>query len=411
MTTTTSISRSRLGQQPLVFDPHGDGDGATATVEIVLPVFNEQDDLAPSVERLHRYLTDRFPLSWTITIADNASTDRTWAIACRLAGSLEGVRAMHLDAKGRGRALRTAWSRSSSPVVAYMDIDLSTDLDALLPLVAPLVSGHSDLAIGSRLARASRVVRGPRREAISRSYNALLKATLHAGFSDAQCGFKAGRTDVLRAMLPMVEDEGWFFDTELLVLAERNGLRIHEVPVDWIDDPDSRVDVAATAKADLAGIWRLARQFARGDGALAGPIDGAAAPARQRLAEQLVRFASIGVVSTTAFALLFALLVGPVGIVLADVIALAACTLANTAANRRLTFSLAGRSRRVRHHARALLAALVPLSLNLVALGLVVAAGLRGVATLVAAVTIANAVATLTRFTMLHRWVFDDGIE
>ena len=403
-----SISRSRVAHQPLVFDPRGDG--TTATVEIVLPVCNEQHDLAPSVERLHRYLTDRFPLSWTITIADNASTDRTWAIACRLAGSLEGVRAMHLDAKGRGRALRAAWSRSSSPVVAYMDIDLSTDLDALLPLVAPLVSGHSDLAIGSRLARSSRVVRGPRREAISRSYNVLLKATLHAGFSDAQCGFKAGRTDVLRSLLPMVEDQGWFFDTELLVLAERNGLRIHEVPVDWVDDPDSRVDVAATAKADLAGIWRLARQFARGDGALSGPIDRAAAPARQRLAEQLVRFASIGVVSTIAFAVLFALLVGPIGIVLADVVALAACTLANTAANRRLTFSLSGRSRRVRHHVRALLAALVPFSLNLAALGLVAAAGLTGLATLVAAVTVANAIATLTRFTMLHRWVFDDGI-
>jgi putative flippase GtrA len=407
MATTTSISRSRAAQQPLVFEPHRLG--AVATVEIVLPVFNEQDDLAASVERLHRYLTDRFPLSWTITIADNASTDRTWPIACRLATSLDGVRAMHLDVKGRGRALRSAWSRSSSPVVAYMDIDLSTDLDALLPLVAPLVSGHSDLAIGSRLARSSRVVRGPRREAISRSYNALLRATLRAGFSDAQCGFKAGRTDVLRALLPMVEDEGWFFDTELLVLAERNGLRIHEIPVDWIDDPDSRVDVAATAKADLAGIWRLARQFARGDGELVGPIDGAAAPAQQRLAEQLVRFASIGVVSTMAFALLFVLLVGPVGIVAADVIALAACTLANTAANRRLTFALSGRSRRVRHHVRALVAALMPLSLNLVALALVVAAGLRGVATLIAAVTVANAVATLTRFTMLHRWVFDDG--
>src|SRR5438093_13495930 len=144
-----------------------------------------------------------------------------------------------------------------------MDVDLSTDLCALLPPVAPLLSGHRDVAIGTRLASGARVVRGPKRELISRSYNLILRTTLRANFSDAQCGFKAMRADVARALLPLVEDEGWFFDTEVLVLAERNGLRIHEVPVDWVDDPDSRVDVAATAKADLLGIWRLLRQDRR----------------------------------------------------------------------------------------------------------------------------------------------------
>ena len=138
-----------------------------------------------------------------------------------------------------------------------MDVDLSTDLDALLPLVAPLLSGHSDLAIGSRLARGSRTVRGPKREVISRGYNLLLRGTLRARFSDAQCGFKAIRADVARELLPLVEDDEWFFDTELLVLAERAGLRIHEVPVDWVDDPDSRVDIVRTALADLRGIGRL----------------------------------------------------------------------------------------------------------------------------------------------------------
>src|SRR5207245_8583945 len=172
-------------------------------------------------------------------------------IAGRLAVELVGVRAIHLDRKGRGRALKAAWSASEAPVVAYMDVDLSTDLDALLPLVAPLLSGHSDVAIGSRLAPGARVVRGPRREAISRTYNLILKTALRSGFSDAQCGFKAVRTDVARALLPSVEDQGWFFDTELLVVAERAGLRIHEVPVDWVDDPDSRVDVVGTAMADL----------------------------------------------------------------------------------------------------------------------------------------------------------------
>ncbi len=228
----------------------------TADVEIVIPVYNEEAELEASIRRLHRYLSTRFPLSWIVTIADNASRDQTWGIACRLAGQLEGVRAVHLDEKGRGRALRATWSASTAAVVAYMDVDLSTDLDALLPLVAPLLSGHSDVAIGSRLAAGARVVRGPKREVISRSYNLLLRATLHNGFSDAQCGFKAVRGDVAHALLPLIEDDGWFFDTELLVLAEHNGLRIHEVPVDWVDDPDSRVDVASTARDDLKGIWR-----------------------------------------------------------------------------------------------------------------------------------------------------------
>ena len=237
-------------------------------VEVVIPVYNEQDDLAPSVRRLHGYLTERFPLTWTITVADNASVDRTWGIACRLADELDGVRALHLEEKGRGRALRTAWTVSDAAVVAYMDVDLSTDLDALLPLVAPLLSGHSDVAIGTRLAHGARVVRGPKRELISRAYNLILKLAVGNRFSDAQCGFKALRADVARAVLPLVEDESWFFDTEVLVLAERNGLRIHEVPVDWVDDPDSRVDVARTAKDDLLGIWRLLRGFARGKGVI-----------------------------------------------------------------------------------------------------------------------------------------------
>src|SRR5256885_154908 len=173
-----------------------------ADVDIVIPVYNEEADLEDSIRRLHGYLTQRFPLSWTITIADNASRDQTWGIACRLANHLDGVRAIHLDQKGRGRALRAAWSTSPSPVLTYMDVDLSTNLDALLPLVAPLMSGHSDISIGSRLARGARVVRGPRREGISRAYNLLLKVALAVGFRDAQCRFKAMRPDVARPLLP-----------------------------------------------------------------------------------------------------------------------------------------------------------------------------------------------------------------
>src|SRR5919201_413865 len=203
-------------------------------VEIVVPVYNEQAGLERSIRSLHRYLRSQFPFSWRIVVADNASTDATPEIAASLARELRGVEVLRLERKGRGLALREAWSRSDARVVCYMDVDLSTDLRGLLPLVAPLLSGHSDVAIGSRLARGARVVRGPKRELISRGYNRLLHATLCARFSDAQCGFKAVRRDALDGLLDDVRDEAWFFDTELLVLAQRRGLRIHEVPVDWV---------------------------------------------------------------------------------------------------------------------------------------------------------------------------------
>ena len=378
----------------------------TATVEIVVPVHDEVATLEPSVRRLHTYLADRFPLSWQITIADNASTDGTWDVACALVDELDGVQAVHLDQKGRGRALRTAWSASRSPVVTYMDVDLSTDLDALLPLVAPLVSGHSDVAIGSRLAAGSRVVRGPRREAISRGYNLLLKMTLRSGFSDAQCGFKAMRTDVARRLLDLVEDQGWFFDTELLVLAERNGFRIHEVPVDWVDDPDSRVDVVSTAMGDLQGIWRMARCFARGGGLVLSAEPGRDPRPDADLAGQLVRFASIGAVSTVVFALLFAVLAGPLGPVAANVVALGACALANTAANRRLTFALRGRHGRGRSYAAGTALAVLPLVATLGVLGLLGAVGITSLSAQLVALTATNALATLGRFLALRHWVF-----
>jgi len=376
-----------------------------ADVEIVIPVHNEEADLEASVRRLHRYLTERFPLSWVVTIADNASVDQTWGIACRLSADLPGVRAVHLEQKGRGRALRAAWLASTASVVSYMDVDLSTDLDALLPLVAPLLTGHSDVAIGSRLASGARVVRGPKREVISRTYNLILRATLHNGFSDAQCGFKAVRADVARALLPLVEDDGWFFDTELLVLAEHNGLRIHEVPVDWVDDPDSRVHITSTARDDLKGIWRLVRRFAGGGGTI--PADllpaGGVTPA---LAGQLVRFASIGAVSTAVFAVLFVLLAGPLGPLAATTVALIACASANIAANRRVTFSQRGRAGRRRHYSSGLALAALPLALSLVTL---VVLGWLGVVSVLAdlvAVTVVNAIATLARFVLLRRWVF-----
>ncbi|GHH26551.1 hypothetical protein Srubr_50690 [Streptomyces rubradiris] len=244
-------------------------EAAEPVVDVAVPVYNEEKDLEPNVRRLHTHLRDTFPYPFRITIADNASTDGTPDIAARLAAELAEVTSLRLPEKGRGRALRAAWSGSRAPVLAYLDVDLSTGLAALLPLVAPLISGHSDLAIGTRLAPGSRVVRGTKREVISRCYNVLLRCTLAVGFSDAQCGFKAVRRETAERLLPLVRDGEWFFDTELLVLAERAGLRIHEVPVDWVDDPDSSVDLVATALADLRGIVRMRRTLARRPGPVA----------------------------------------------------------------------------------------------------------------------------------------------
>ena len=232
-------------------------------VEITVPVYNEEKVLERSVRRLHSYLTETLPFRFVITIADNASTDGTFAIAQRMQEELPEVRAVHLDRKGRGRALRQVWSTSEADIVTYMDADLSTELDAFLPLIAPLLSGHSDLATGTRLARGAQVVRSAKREIISRAYNLLLRIVLAGRFSDAQCGFKAGRAEVIRALLPAVEDDAWFFDTELLMLAQRRRLRIYQVPVAWTEDPDSRVEIVRTALADLRGVARLRFAFLR----------------------------------------------------------------------------------------------------------------------------------------------------
>ena len=352
-------------------------------VEIVVPVHNEAAALERSIRRLHRFLTDSFPFSWRIVIADNASVDATPEIARRLAAALPAVGHLRLEQKGRGRALRAAWSRSPARVVAYMDVDLSTDLRGLLPLVAPLLSGHSDLAIGTRLAHGARVVRGPKRELVSRAYNRILHTVLRAKFSDAQCGFKAVRRDVLDALIDDIVDQGWFFDTELLVLWQRRGLRIHEVPVDWVDDPDSRVRIVRTAVDDLRGVARLLA---------AGPV---------------ARFVGVGILSTLAFALLFLLLQPLLGAPAANALALAVTAIANTAANRRFTFRVRGRQGLVRHHVRGALVFVLTLALTNGALFVLHGLDATPARWVELAVLVgASLTATITRYIALRTWVF-----
>ena len=398
----------------------GPGRAVAPVLDVVVPVYNEQVDLEPCVRRLHAHLTSTFPYPFRITVADNASTDGTLGIARRLAAELPDLAVLRLDEKGRGRALSTAWSASNAQVLAYLDVDLSTDLAALLPLVAPLISGHSDVAIGTRLSRGSRVVRGLKRELISRGYNLLLRGTLAARFSDAQCGFKAIRADVARQLLPLVEDTGWFFDTELLVLAERAGLRIHEVPVDWVDDPDSRVDLVATAVGDLKGMVRLGRGLTTGALPVAAlrrqlgrhPLEPSPPGVPPGLTGQLVRFAGVGVASTLAYLLLYVMSRGVLGAQGANLIALLLTAIGNTAVNRRFTFGITGREGATRHQAQGLVAFLAGLALTSGSLALLhlVSASPARVVELGVLVT-ANLAGTLLRFLLLRGWVFRGRIE
>jgi glycosyltransferase involved in cell wall biosynthesis len=241
---------------------------ARPALEVVVPVLNEERVLAHNIAILAAYLERELPLAWRITIADNGSSDLTLEVADQLAVTVPRVEVRQVGRRGRGGALHDAWLASDAQVLAYMDVDLSTNLESLLPLAAPCLSGHSELAIGTRLARQAHVRRRLGREVLSRGYNLLVRLLFGARFSDAQCGFKAIRADTARRLLPLVEDRSWFFDTELLLLAERNGMNIFEVPVDWIEDLDSRVDIPRTAIGDLRGLWRMRRRFWRGEGRL-----------------------------------------------------------------------------------------------------------------------------------------------
>ncbi len=372
-------------------------------VEIVVPVYNEAAHLAARVAELRRFLDQSFPFTALVTVVDNASTDETFAVASELAATTPGVAALHLARKGRGHALRSAWTSSCATVVAYMDVDLSTDLAALLPLIAPLLSGQRDVTIGTRLARGAHVVRGPKRELISRSYNLLLRLLLRGRFSDAQCGFKALHRDAANAILPLVEDEEWFFDTELLITAQRLGLRIGEVPVDWVDDPDSRVRILQTAVSDLRGVWRIshgkARQLARRDG-------GSKTDVHQVATDQLLRFAGVGAISTLGYLFLFVAWRPLAGTFGANTLALAICTLFNTAVHKELAASMQGKAHGRRFVAVAV--GLFALSLTLTTLALMVARLIDPTSLVLAliAVTLANAVAAVLRFSVLRAWVF-----
>ena len=229
-----------------------------ATVDVVIPVLNEEHSLGRCIETLAAFLSDNLPHDWRIVVADNGSTDATLAVANGFAESRPGdVGVIHLDERGRGRALKRAWRESTADVVSYMDVDLSTGLEAFPPLVAAITDEGCHLAWGSRLSRESQTERSFKREFISQSYNRIIRLSMGTHFRDAQCGFKAMSRAAADVLLPHIQDNGWFFDTELLVIAEKRGFRWKEIPVAWEEDPDTRVKVVKTALDDLRGLARL----------------------------------------------------------------------------------------------------------------------------------------------------------
>jgi glycosyltransferase involved in cell wall biosynthesis len=230
-------------------------------VNVTIPVYNEEKILPQSIAALHAFLQQHCRFDWEIVIANNASIDRTQEIAEGLARQYTATRVVHLDQKGRGRALKRVWMESKADIVSYMDVDLSSNLYAFPPMIESLICGGFDIAIGSRLLKGSTTKRSFKREIISRCYNLLVKAFFAAKFSDAQCGFKAVTRKAANELLPKIEDTGWFFDTELLVIGERLGYRIFDLPVNWIEDLDSRVRIIRTATDDILGLIRVRRNF------------------------------------------------------------------------------------------------------------------------------------------------------
>ncbi|MFI6320712.1 glycosyltransferase [Nonomuraea sp. NPDC050556] len=381
-----------------------------ASVDIVIPVLNEERALPGAIRTVSAYLSEALQLPWRITIADNGSTDATWEIAQDLAATVPGVFAMRIERRGKGAAVKEAWRRSPADVVAFLDVDLSTGLEALPPLVTAVAAGHCEVAIGTRLGNGSRTMRGTKRELISRTYNGLLRLGFGARFTDATCGFKAARADVVRPLLPKVKDEGWFFDTELLLLAQYNGARIREVPVDWIEDEDSSVDIWRTSLSNLRGLHRVARAIGSRQARVQlppipdlRPSHPDAAMATSGTLGRVATFALIGLVSAVMHVLLYCVARQVWAIPVANLAALALTSAANTEANRRWTFNRVGRA--LPRHVRTAVMFTLTYTISTCALLLSQASSLPWESAVVVGAAFAM---VALRFLLLDRWIFRD---
>ncbi|WP_232668583.1 GtrA family protein [Pseudonocardia sp. TRM90224] len=364
--------------------------------DIVIPIRDAASVPAATVRRLHAHLTRTFPFPFRITIAAGGSGAADPTSAAELQRDLPEVRFVHVGGDGRGAILRRVWSMSDADVVAYMDADLPVDLAGFLPLVAPLVSGHSDLATGNRPAHSSGV--------LARAIGFLLRVLLGVRVGDSQCAFKAGRADVVKALLPGVHDDRWFFDTELLCVAERHGMRIHEIPIDCLDDPGGSAETPQTLADMIRGVVAISRRKMRGTFGVTIPAHLGRPRPPAGMGNQVVWFAVIGVASVVTHAGLFLTFRSVMPALAANALALGITGVLNTAANRRFTFGVRGRQDALRHQMEGGLTFL--LSLTGTSLGLLLAgSGLSRIAEL-AVLYLGDAVATVIRFVLLRYWVF-----
>ncbi|PLX33372.1 MAG: glycosyl transferase [Ignavibacteria bacterium] len=233
---------------------------------VTIPVYNEEEALPVSIPTLHAFLSEHLSdYDWVIEIADNASIDRTPEVSKKLTEEHDRVRYLRLEQKGRGRALKKSWTESDADIVSYMDVDLSTNLESFPPMIHALAHEGYDIGTGSRLMKGANTERSFKREFISRSYNLMVKGMFFTRFSDAQCGFKAVTREVIEKLIPKIEDNVWFFDSELLIIGEKCGYRIYDVPVKWIEDLDTRVKIVSTAVDDIKGLLRVRKKFWGGE--------------------------------------------------------------------------------------------------------------------------------------------------
>lgn len=372
------------------------------SVDIVIPTYNEEKAITACVETLVSYV-EHLGLDYTITVADNGSTDATPNLVQGLVEKYEQVRLLRIVEKGKGIAIRTAWAQSTADIVAYMDVDLSTDLNALGALLMPLMTGHSEVAIGTRLSPSSRVERGTKREFVSRGYNLLMRVLMNARFSDAHCGFKAFRTSVAQQLIPYVKDNTWFFDAEILLLAERAGYRITEVPVDWVDDPDTKVDIFKTAKIDLQGMCRVRRAIAKREIPFQD-FDVVARPGSET--GKVIRFIVIGVMTTVVYTVLFWVLTHILSNVFAaNFTAMLLAAIVNTIWNRAYTFQVDKSDYRATDHIMGVVVFLVGYGFSSMALWLLhyFDPGSHAFAE-TAVVTLANLVVTLVKYICFRIW-------
>ncbi len=228
-------------------------------ISIILPVYNEEECLEKNTETVLKY-AKKFYENFEIVITDNASIDKTLDIAKKLSKKYKEIRYIHLDQKGRGRVLKKAWNESKADILAYSDIDLSTDIKAIKKLTDAIDQGY-DIATASRHSKQSQLDRTFKREILSKGYNFLLKLFLNTKISDAQCGFKAVNRRVVKEIIPLVKDNEWFFDTEMLILAERKGFRIKEIPVKWVEHAGSTVHIKKTVTDYLKSVFRLRKEL------------------------------------------------------------------------------------------------------------------------------------------------------